>query len=90
MLDSLLKRISERDIQIEVSESAREFLARRGYDKTFGARPLRRYIQNVVEDKLAEEMLEGRIGMGDTALVDLKTEDDVEEIVITKKELAPL
>ena len=90
MLDSLLKRISERDIQIEVTESAREFLARKGYDKTFGARPLRRYIQNVVEDKLAEEMLEGRIGMGDTALVDLKTEDDVEEIVITKKELAPL
>jgi ATP-dependent Clp protease ATP-binding subunit ClpC len=83
MLEVLAKRIAERDIRMEVTEEAKEFLAKKGYDPLYGARPLRRYIQSLVEDKLAEEMLEGRIKEGDVALV--KLED--EKIVVNKKTL---
>lgn len=81
MLKGLLRRIEQRDIRIEVTEEAKAILAKDGFDPTFGARPLRRTIQNLVEDKLAEEMLEGRISEGDTAEI----YKDGDAIAIRKK-----
>jgi len=74
MLKSLLVRIREMNINVEVTDKAREFLAEKGYDQTYGARPLRRAIQKMVEDRLSEEMLKGEIKPGSEVLVDV--EDD--------------
>ena len=74
MLKSLLVRIREMNINVEVTDKAREFLAEKGYDQTYGARPLRRAIQKMVEDQLSEEMLKGKIKPGSEVLVDV--EDD--------------
>ncbi|HNR03699.1 MAG TPA: ATP-dependent Clp protease ATP-binding subunit [Bacillota bacterium] len=74
MLTSLLVRIREMNINVEVTDKAREFLAEKGYDQTYGARPLRRAIQKMVEDQLSEEMLKGEIKPGSEVLVDI--EDD--------------
>jgi len=61
---------SEREITLKVSQSARALLIEKGYDPKFGARPLRRTIQTMVEDKLADELLEGRIRDKDRVLID--------------------
>ena len=74
MLTSLLVRIREMNINVEVTDKARAFLAEKGYDQTYGARPLRRAIQKMVEDRLSEEMLKGEIKPGSEVLVDV--EDD--------------
>jgi ATP-dependent Clp protease ATP-binding subunit ClpC len=63
-------QLSEHRIELRVKESALELLSRRGYDPTFGARPLRRIITNLIEDPLAEGVLEGRFLSGDTVVVD--------------------
>jgi len=65
MLEVLAKRLRQNAIELEVTEEAKVLLARKGYDKAYGARPLRRAIQSMVEDRLAEEMLEGNIKAGD-------------------------
>jgi ATP-dependent Clp protease ATP-binding subunit ClpC len=49
--------LKEKDIKLEVTEAAKDFLGEKGYDEVFGARPLRRVIQNMVEDKLSEDLL---------------------------------
>jgi ATP-dependent Clp protease ATP-binding subunit ClpC len=71
----LMKEVSsnllEKGISLEVTDAAREWLAEEGYDPTFGARPLRRLIQDTVEDKLSDALLAGEIGPADTAIVDL-------------------
>ena len=74
MLKSLLVRIKEMNINVEVTDKARAFLAEKGYDQAYGARPLRRAIQKMVEDQLSEEMLKGKIKPGSEVLVDV--EDD--------------
>ena len=66
------QQLQEKNIALEVTQAAKEHLAVKGYDPDFGARPLRRLIQNVVEDKLSEELLTGRLNDGDTALVDIE------------------
>jgi ATP-dependent Clp protease ATP-binding subunit ClpC len=66
------QQLQEKNISLEVTQAAKEHLAVKGYDPDFGARPLRRLIQNVVEDKLSEELLTGRLNDGDTALVDIE------------------
>ena len=75
MLGSIRKRTKDQmNIQLEVTEGAKEYLIDKGYDEKYGARPLRRTIQNQVEDKLAEEILDGHVKSGDFVLVD-KSED---------------
>ena len=65
MLGTISKRCKEQlGIGLEVTDSVREHLIDKGYDDKYGARPLRRTIQNLVEDRLAEEMLDGRINAG--------------------------
>lgn len=62
--------LKDKQIIVELSEAAREHLANAGYDPSFGARPLKRVIQKLVQDELARELLGGRIADGDTVKVD--------------------
>ena len=82
MLKDLFKRLSERDLTIEVTDSAKDYLAKEGYSETYGARPLRRVIQKKVEDVLAEEILSGNYKANDKLLMDYRDE----KIIIEKKE----
>ncbi|MEU7766825.1 ATP-dependent chaperone ClpB [Nocardia sp. NPDC049190] len=68
-LDQLQKRLSQRRLKLDVSDSARFWLAVRGYDPVYGARPLRRLIQQAIGDTLAKELLGGEVGDGDTVKV---------------------
>ncbi len=74
MLNRLQLQLGERKISLAVDDDAKEFLIGRGYDPTFGARPLRRAIQRHVEDPLAEEVLRGRFAEGGTIRVKLEGE----------------
>jgi len=71
MLDVLAKRLEQNGITLVVSDDAKAHLAKKGFDPVFGARPLRRAIQTMVEDKLAEQMLDGTVKAGDTVQVEL-------------------
>ncbi len=71
MTDVLAKRLKQNEINITVTDEAKVFLAKKGFDPVYGARPLRRSIQTMIEDKLAEQMLEGKIKAGDDVLIEL-------------------
>lgn len=81
---TLSKRICDMGIQMELTDDAKVLLAQKGYDPQYGARPLRRTIQSLVEDKFSEALLDKVVDNGDTALVDIKDG----EIIITKKNTA--
>jgi ATP-dependent Clp protease ATP-binding subunit ClpB len=66
----LQKLLEERQLHLELTDKARDFLADAGYDPVYGARPLRRAIQHYLQDKLAPMLLEGKFKEGDTILVD--------------------
>ncbi len=72
MAEELRKRLKEQDIDFELTEKAKQYLAKEGYDPQYGARPLRRAIQKHIEDRLSEELLQGNINKGDTVLIDVK------------------
>jgi len=74
MLRRVQKQLDEHQLKLEVRQDGLDLLARRGYDPAFGARPLRRIITNLIEDPMAEGLLEGRFQEGDTIVVD--TQDD--------------
>ncbi|WP_297518259.1 ATP-dependent chaperone ClpB [uncultured Clostridium sp.] len=78
---STAKRLMERDIKLELTDAAKELLSREGYDPVYGARPLKRFIGNVLETSLAKKIIGGDLIAGDTALVDVKDEN----IIINKK-----
>ena len=61
MMKDLFKRLSERDLSIEVTDEVKDYLAKDGYSEAYGARPLRRLIQKKIEDQLAEEILTNRL-----------------------------
>jgi ATP-dependent Clp protease ATP-binding subunit ClpC len=82
-LDKVSERLQEHELTLTASEEALSLLAELGYDAEFGARPLRRVIQQKVEDKLSDLVLAGEFGPGASILVDV---DDDEEIVLTAKE----
>ena len=71
-LGRLRERLVERRIELEVTDGAKELLAEEGWDPAYGARPLKRAIQRLLENPLARELLEDRISEGDTVLVDVK------------------
>ena len=73
MLEKIKQRLEKQNIEVEVDEKAKELITKKGTDETYGARPLRRAIQTLVEDKIAEEIIDGNIHKGD-------------KIVITEKE----
>ena len=86
MLDQVRNELAEKNIGLEATEAAKEYLAEKGYDPNFGARPLRRLIQDVVEDKLSEDLLGGKLHGGDVAILDM--EDG--ETIIRANEVAAL
>jgi ATP-dependent Clp protease ATP-binding subunit ClpC len=74
MLKSLTDRIKEMNIHLDITDEAKKMLVKKGYDPVYGARPLRRAIQKIVEDQLSEEMLKGNIKPESSIIAD--TEDD--------------
>jgi len=72
MIDELNKRLKENNIKLEFTEEAKDELLKEGYDVSYGARPLRRAIQKIVENQLSELMLKGEIKPGDELLVSIK------------------
>ena len=74
MLAEVNARVREKHVELDVTEPAREWLGEKGYDPIFGARPLRRVIQERLEDSLSEALLRGDFDPGDTMRVDLTTE----------------
>ncbi len=75
ILVSVFKRLSDIGYNIELTESAKDFLSEKGYDPQFGARPLHRAIQKYLENPLAEEILNQNIESGDHILADINAED---------------
>ena len=80
-LKKLLERISELGYTLTLTDKAKAFIAEKGFDKQFGARPLKRAIQKYVEDALAEEIITSKIGPGDEIAMDI--EDDAQELTVT-------
>ncbi len=81
-LDNVSKMLKEQNIKIEVTEEAKEFLLKLGYDISYGARPLKRIIQKYLINPLSSELLMGNFISGDTILVDYKSGD---KLLFTKK-----
>jgi ATP-dependent Clp protease ATP-binding subunit ClpC len=82
-LGFLFSRVNNLGYKIELTEAAKEFIAEKGYDSQFGARPLKRAIQKYLEDPIAEEILKGELTEGDTLMVDFDKEAN--EIKVTDK-----
>lgn len=83
-LVGLYKRVSDLGFQVTLTEPAKEFIANKGYDVQFGARPLKRAIQKYVEDEMAEMILRTGMKEGDTVLVDFDSEK--QQVVMKKVE----
>jgi len=86
-IDALQKRLRDRRLTLAVTPDARSWLAERGYDPVFGARPLRRLIQSEVQNKLATALLSGGVHDGDTVRVDIAA--DGTGLVLTAEKAAP-
>jgi ATP-dependent Clp protease ATP-binding subunit ClpC len=82
-LEKLYSRIKDLGYTIVLSDKAKEFIADKGFDKQYGARPLKRAIQKYVEDALAEEIITSKIGGGDEIFMDL--EENGTELAVTIK-----
>jgi len=85
-LKRVQQQLAEHQITLQVSDGAMDLIGKRGYDPAFGARPLRRIITNLIEDPLAEGLLNGRFKAGDTVVVDevdgllrLRTQREIEQ-----------
>jgi ATP-dependent Clp protease ATP-binding subunit ClpC len=76
ILEQVNERLAEHELRIEANDDARRWLSKNGYDPEYGARPLRRLVQQVVEDRLSDLMLAGEFSAGDTILVDVDEEAD--------------
>ncbi|MSQ24959.1 MAG: ATP-dependent Clp protease ATP-binding subunit [Dehalococcoidia bacterium] len=74
MLNTVRKAMIEKGMDLKITDSAKEFLATKGFDPVFGARPLRRTIQNLVEDALSDAVLRGQFEPGDTVIVDIEAD----------------
>ena len=85
-LDEVRDRLLEHAIMLDVTPAAKAFLAREGYDPEYGARPLRRVITNMVEDKLSDRILGGEFSLGATVVVDFN--EDSGELVFSELEPA--
>ncbi|MEE9285812.1 MAG: ATP-dependent Clp protease ATP-binding subunit [Dehalococcoidia bacterium] len=82
MLATVSKAMVEKGMGLKATPEAKEFLAKKGYDPVFGARPLRRAIQNLVEDPLSDAVLRGDFDAGDTVLIEVEND----ELVMKKEE----
>ncbi len=85
-LVKLYARIKELGYTLTLSDKAKAFIAEKGFDKQFGARPLKRAIQKYVEDSLAEEIITSKIGSGDEIFMDIEEDASELNVIIQKKE----
>ncbi|MDD9866996.1 MAG: ATP-dependent Clp protease ATP-binding subunit [Verrucomicrobiales bacterium] len=81
-LEKVRKRLAERDIHFELDTSARDLLLEKGFDPTYGARPMRRAVERFLEDPMAEEIIRGDLREGET--ISISAKDD--KLVFTQKE----
>jgi ATP-dependent Clp protease ATP-binding subunit ClpC len=86
-LKNVFRRIEALGYHVELTEKAKDFLAEKGYDPSYGARPLNRAIQKYLEDQVAEEILKGELAEGDTIMADHDGESDSLTLKIQKKKL---
>jgi len=82
-LSKLLERILELGYTLKLSEKAKNFIAEKGFDKQYGARPLKRAIQKYVEDALAEEIIKSNVHEGDTITLDIGKDDSKLDVKIS-------
>ena len=87
LLKEVSKRLAEKEISLQIKESFKDLVVQKGYDPSYGARPLRRAIMSLLEDSLAEAMLSGQITTGDTAVVEV---DDDGQVRVSKSEKSEL
>jgi len=85
-LEKLLLRIKDLGYILKLSKAAKDYIADKGFDKQYGARPLKRAIQKYVEDTLAEEIITSQLVEGDKIMMDLDTENNALKIEIEKAE----
>lgn len=85
-LDKVAVRLEEHDITIEPTEEALDLLSELGYEREYGARPLKRVIQQKIEDTLSDSLLNGEIEDGDTVIIDTEMGEDEPEIVLRRAE----
>ena len=81
-MEEVARNLMLKGISMEATDALRDWLGEKGYDPIFGARPLRRVIQNEIEDSLSEALLEGRIETADTVIIDC----EADEVIVTKQE----
>ncbi len=86
LLKEVTSRLAEKEISLQMSESFKDLVVQQGYNPSYGARPLRRAIMNLLEDSLAEAMLSGQITAGDTAVIDVDDDGKVKVIKAEKSE----
>ena len=83
LLEKLRKRLEDKQLELEVTDAAKECIVAQGYDVNYGARPLKRAIQKYLEDEMAEMIIRASVGEGDTIVVDF--DKDKQEIVTNIK-----
>ncbi|MBR9855479.1 MAG: ATP-dependent Clp protease ATP-binding subunit [Algicola sp.] len=88
-LNKLYKRIKEIGYDLSLAEKAKDYIADKGFDKQYGARPLKRAIQKYIEDALAEEIVNSKLEEGDSIFMDLDEKNDELTIKIKKAEKSP-
>jgi ATP-dependent Clp protease ATP-binding subunit ClpC len=89
MIRRIAEQLESQDVTIELMDAAEDFLARKGYDPTLGARPLRRAIQRLVEDPMSEKILWKEYEAGDAVVVDVETDEQGEEQLTFRKTERP-
>ena len=80
LIKDINRRLSDRQLSIELTDGAKNYVVERGYDPTYGARPLKRYLQKNVETLAARVILAGGVGEGDTILIDVEDEKLVAKV----------
>ena len=85
-LNKLLLRIKDLGYTLKLSKAAKDYIAEKGFDKQYGARPLKRAIQKYIEDALAEEIVASHVEEGDQIIIDLDKKTEELNIKIEKAE----
>ncbi|MCG3651419.1 AAA family ATPase [Aliarcobacter butzleri] len=80
LFNNIKKKVEEKDIKISLTQNAREYIAKIGFDPVYGARPLKRAIYEIVEDKLADLILEDKIGEGSSIEFDVQNDEVITKI----------
>ena len=82
MLNDVRKPMLEKGLSLEVTEAAKAWLGEKGYDPTFGARPLRRLIEQKIEDPLSDDVLSGKFQPGQTVVIDVNEDPELDCLFI--------